>query len=382
MNNILNSRTIYKLIIPSVLLSFILISYVGMKVYFDNQTKKIRISKSLIEKYNEDVKLSDYILLKSYNVNKYDKGGFFWWVNQVAALVKLGEMTNKRVIVLFDDGYYIDPTRTEKSWFNYYFKYPKLTKKHLDLIEASDIIGYEEVLSSKLPDTDKMYLFTNKTFRKVMKGKMGNQSGIFKRFLKLEDSVVDECRNFLSESSIILDNDTWMLGVHYRGTDKFMANNDTENMKENRHTKYEDVIKVIKKELAKKPKDKKRVYIYAASDEKPFVDMVKREFGDIVKSYDAFRVDVSTSGMTLDNDKSVKTNDNSKQGKKLMKLANMSIHRGDNGVSGFKKGLDAVMDVWMLSKCNTFIKTHNGNFSGQPKKWNDSLKVVDISEMN
>jgi len=366
-----------KIFIPTAILTFILLLYVGYKYYENDKNMKIRISKTIIDKYDEDLKLNDYILLKSYMVNENDKGGFYWWVHQVACLVKLGELTNKKVLVYFDDGYYIDSNRPEKSWWSYFFKYPRLTEKHRDLIKAAELVGYTEVLSLNLPKTDKMYLYTNNTFQKVMRNKIKDIAQVYNRFIKLEDVVNDYITEFINTSGFDLSQNTYKIGVHYRGTDRFFANGDREDLLENKHAEYESVVGYLAKEIENKPKDKKLV-IYAASDEQPFVDKIKETFGDIVISYEAFRSNTSTSGMEMEDTSQIKPNNKTEAGRKLLEMADKSVHRGHPEISGYRKGVDAIVDVWMLSKCDVFVKTQRGNFSSQPKKWNPKIKVVEI----
>jgi len=366
-----------KIFIPASILTFFLLIFISFRFYEIEKNKNIRVSKAIIDKYNEDLKLNDYILLKSYNVNESDKGGFYWWVHQVASLVKLGELTNKKVIVYFNDGYYMDPEHPEESWWSYFYKYPRLSQKQLDLIKAAELVGYEEVLSLNLPKTDKMYLFTNKTFQKVMRNKMRDITQVYNRFIRFQDVVNDEIVDFVKSSGFDLNPNTHKIGVHYRGTDKFFANGDKEDMVHNKHAEYDVVVKYVEKEVLKTPKDKDFI-IYVASDEQPFVDKIEEVFGNKVISYNAFRSEVDTSGMELVDTTKVKTNNNTASGRILLEMAGKSVHRGYPEISGYKKGLDAIVDVWLLSKCNVFVKSQRGNFSSQPKKINPDITVVEV----
>ena len=346
-----------------------------------NDSKTVNEVK-LNENYNPD--FSDYILLKSYDVNKTDKGGFYWWVHMVASLVELGKITNKKVLVLFDDGYYLDKNRSEKSWWNYFFKYPNLTDEEYSMIKEAEKRGFTEVVNIKLKPTRNMYLFTNKTFQDVMRKIMTTDKTtlVYKDFLRVQPDIDTIVQSFVKDNNIRINNDI-LIGVHYRGTDKFFGNGDKEDLLKNKHMSYDHVCDNVQTiyDGIKRDQPDKKVLVYVASDELPFVQHFKTMFGDdIAISYEAFRVDTCTSGIELKDDVRAKTHGNSKHSKMLKHYADQSIHRGNNNVSGYKKGVDAIVDVALLSLCNIYVKTQRGNFASQPKKWNPNINEIELSQ--
>jgi len=379
-----NTKSFVLLLVIIISIGLLIIFFIKNKIH-DQRIKNIRRSPSIRDVYTtdsvDDEELSDYILLKSYDVNPTDKGGFYWWVHQVTSLVRLGELTNKKVLVYFDDGYYKDDTRPEHSWWNYFFKYPMLTDKHVALINRAEKEGFRFVDNLRLKEKGKMYLFDFKSFQDVMRSKMTDVNGVYKRFLKIQEPVIDVFKTFLIESGLSNNADTWRVGVHYRGTDKFFANGDQEDLALNEHLKYEEVSDMLKKLLTIAPEGKQK-YIYAASDEQPFVDFIKNEFKDTdvkVISYGAFRSSINTSGISLPDTSKVTVGDGSEMGQLLLDISKQSVHRGNNDISGYTKGVDAIIDVWMLSTSDVYLKTQKGNFSSQPEKWNKNLKVYEMT---
>ena len=135
--------------------------------------------------------------------------------------------------------------------------------------------------------------------------------------------------------------DKYVIGVHYRGTDKFMAMNGTEDLKHSKHKNYQEVINEIKKEYSDTS------VLFVASDEQPFVDTCKKQFENVC-SYTTSRSNISTSGIQLDTKKCVNYTEHS-DCKKLKEIERQSIHRGNNSIDPYKKGEDSVIDIWLLS---------------------------------
>jgi hypothetical protein len=120
----------------------------------------------------------------------------------------------------------------------------------------------------------------------------------------------------------------------------------------------------------------KKIAIFIASDEQPFVTEMKKNFPKVI-SYDSYRSKISTSGLQL-NTKHCVLGSTDKECLKLQSLQNESIHRGNNNITPFKKGEDAVMDIWLLAKCNELFRAHQGNFSSQPQRINPKLVVYNL----
>lgn len=329
--------------------------------------------------------LSDYILIENEKLSDFDYGGFYWWVHQVACAIKLAQKNNKKVLVYFNQGFYKDDTRSEPSWWNYYFKHPTLSQHEIDLINYAKQYGKFEIVKSfdlhEIPD-DKMFLYTaGDTFTNVMRDLMTDVHGIYSTFLEFSTDVMDVYYNFCNMHSIDFDNQLF-IGLHYRGTDKWYSFNATEDLERNKHMCYSDVAtktRNILKDVQNEYPDR-QLYIYACSDEQPFVDYIHSQF-DNVYSYHAFRSPISTSDVSMPEDQSMSPTDDTEYGRLLKYYGTQSVHKGFKHISPYKKGMDAVIDVLCLSKCKYFLCCQKGNFASQPAKFNPSIIEIDLSNI-
>lgn len=330
-------------------------------------------------------KLSNYILIENEKLSDYDFGGFYWWVHQVASAVKIGNHNNKKVLVYFTQGFYKDNNRYEPSWWSYYYKYPTLTPYEITLIKYAKNNGKLHVVKSyELPELedDKMFLYTvGDSFTNLMRNLMTDTHLIYNTFLELNDNVIEVFNQFCNLHSIDFDNQLFV-GLHYRGTDKWYAHNDTEDLDKNKHMCYSEVVSKTRKQLESIKLDNidKTIHMYVCSDEQPFVDYISNHF-DRVYSYHAFRSPISTSNIELPEDTSLSPSDDSEYGKLLKYYASQSIHKGFEHISPYKKGLDAVIDVYCLSKCKYFLFCQKGNFASQPSKLNKDIIEFDLSNI-
>ena len=320
--------------------------------------------------WDTGVSYHDYIVLKPVIPNTIDQGGFAWHLHHVQCLIQLCEMTGKIPVIYFDKGYYYSKAHGS-NWWNYFFVpliSDKITSK---VVSYGDRYGYHQIESLPLEDkVNKPYLYTNVTFQKVLRPIPGDFQKIYQK-IRLNNQFRRKIDNFRSTHF----KNYWMIGIHYRGTDKFASFNDNEDLKENRHFHYDQVVTHLKRHISKLHKDKS-VAIFVASDEEPFVQKIKQNFSRVI-SYNSSRSMISTSGLSLDTKKCV-AGSTSKECLKLKKLQEASIHRGNNKITPYKKGNDAVMDIWLLSSCDELFRTHLGNFSGQPGRINPGLKVYSL----
>ena len=315
-------------------------------------------------------KYDDYIVLKPVIPNSIDQGGFAWHLHHVQCLIQLCEMTGKIPIIYFDKGYYYSKPHGE-NWWNYFFVPLTSNKITSRVVDYGNRYGYQHLESLPLKsEGDKPYLYTNLTFQKVLRPIPGDFQKIYKK-IRLNRQFRQKIDNFKAKHF----KKYWMIGIHYRGTDKFASYNDNEDLKANRHFHYDQVVTHLKGHISKLPKDKK-VAIFVASDEEPFVQKIKQHFERVI-SYNSSRSMISTSGLSLDTKKCV-AGSTSEECLKLKKLQEASIHRGNNQISPYKKGEDAVMDIWLLASCHELFRTHQGNFSGQPGRINPSLLVYSL----
>jgi hypothetical protein len=126
----------------------------------------------------------------------------------------------------------------------------------------------------------------------------------------------------------------YVIGVHYRGTDK---------PSEAPAIKYEVMFKFIQNNY------EKDAIFYVATDEINFINAMKFEFGEnFVISQDCFR---SEDGSPL--------------------------HQDDRITDRYLLGEQAIIDCWLLSKCNKLIR-NSSNLSLISKFLNANMEVVEV----
>ena len=317
--------------------------------------------------------MSNFIVLKLVIPNKYDNGGFAWHLHHVQCLLYLCEHYHKIPIIYFNKGYYYDPKYGD-NWWNYFF-IPMVNnviiQKVLEMGEKNNFIVIEKEDDLKRSVSNQPFLYTNTTFQRICRQKDINFVHSYLK-IKLNDKYQKKINDFVKNYF----NHKIMIGIHYRGTDKFPNYGGTEDLKNNYHLKYEDVIRHLQDYILKNKIDDYNLFI--ASDEQPFVDYVKKIHPNSV-TYSSSRSTTSTQGMILDSrDCNDDTMEDYEVCKQFIDLSKTSIHRGNLNISPFKKGEDCIMDIWLLSNCNVFLRSHGGNFSSQPGRINKNLKVISI----
>lgn len=131
----------------------------------------------------------------------------------------------------------------------------------------------------------------------------------------------------------------FVIGVHYRGTDKHL---------EAPRVSYDQVVMYVDYELS--THWKKHCRIFVATDEAAFLDYMKEKYPDMVYCVDdAIR---STNGRP--------------------------VHFKVN-TDNYKKGEDALVDCLLLSRCNTLIRT-SSNLSLWSTYFNLSLPVLELNQ--
>lgn len=310
---------------------------------------------------------SKYIVLKCVIPNRNDLGGFAWHLHHVQCLIDLCKKENKIPIVNFNGGYYHN-YKYGLEWYTHYFE-PLNNQDVSFIVFVGDVFGYNKIDKIPINNNTKLpYIYTNDTFQKLIRDKYAINFNECYKYIIPKQHIVSKIENFKK----LHFKDKYVIGVHYRGTDKFMAMRNTEDMMHSKHKNYQEVVNEIKNEIQKY----KNVVVFVASDEQPFVDICKKQF-DSVCCYDAIRSSISTSGIELNTKECVNFTENA-DCKKLKKIQKQSIHRGHKKIDPYKKGEDVVIEIWLLSNCNVFFRTHGGNFGSQPKRINKNLKVIDL----
>src|SRR5690606_31893810 len=115
--------------------------------------------------------------------------------------------------------------------------------------------------------------------------------------------------------------DQFMIGIHYRGTDKIT---------EASYISYDKVLQEIKNQIKNIKVDFK---IFIATDDQNFLDYIK--------SYFKYKYDIVYLNYYRSSN-------------------NLPIHiNPTKDYSAYKIGEDALMDCILLSKCNILIRTHS-----------------------
>lgn len=309
-----------------------------------------------------------YIVLKCIIPNPEDQGGFAWHLHHAQVLFYLCQLTGKKPLIYYNTGYYYS-AKYGSNWWNYYFKPIQSQWITNRLIQYGEKYGYHPIrtLSLDKNNTYLPYLYDNTTFQTLIKNKINIEWSDMYQYIQLNSRMEYKINQFVQQHF----NYPVMIGIHYRGTDKFAAYQDNEDLEENKHPEYETVIKTIQKYI-KSNKISEKYGLFVASDEQPFINIMYKNFSNI-SSYQSIRSNINTSGLKLD---IPKTNNTPKQ---LRKIQLQSVHRGHSHICPHKKGEDAVMDLWLLSRCHIYFKSLGGNFSSQPKRINPKLIVYKVS---
>jgi hypothetical protein len=322
--------------------------------------------------YKERQRVDHYIILELVIPNDSDKGGFAWHLHMVQSGIYLARKYRKKLFVWFNDGYYYDK-RVGPNWWEYYFTQPyTFTDSERNfLVECIKDRRMTEILDDTFKKQTRPYLMTNFSFQYVVRPHHLDWS-VFYKYIHLNEVMSTAIDQFVSRFF-----GDEMVGVHYRGTDKYPSNGDGEDVDDG-HMRYDIMISEVDKYIRGSPGCR----IFVASDEQPFVDSMRNHFGNKIVTYDSARSTLNTSGLDLGETYECTLEDDRKECKRYFDIVkNYSIHRGENGIHPYKKGYDAVMDIYLLSRCGVmFRNADGGNFSSQPKRINPGMKLYSYKD--
>lgn len=154
-------------------------------------------------------------------------------------------------------------------------------------------------------------------------------------YIKVRPEIIRCCQRFITKHF----HDKAFIGVQYRGTDKFKH--------ESTYVSVDDMCKKVaaiieENEFATMP-------IFVATDTEEFLTQMKRKFGSRIVSYSTF-----------------------------YSIGSVPVHRrGD--ISGFRKGIEAVVDCLVLSRAHIFIHTAS-NLATAVSFFNPNLQCVLLNE--
>jgi len=274
--------------------------------------------KRLLIKKFKALKILFFPLYKKDDVIRLEKStggkGFFAVMNGILGAIHEVDKGNLGGIAFeFTDGLYAD--KKGDNWLNYYFKFKNLPQIHHS---KSKVKVFDDIPVG-------FHHLTRKTDRE-------ENFRILQKYIEIDLEILKEAdvvsRNFKN---------TYTIGIHYRGTDKFT---------EAKPATYEQVLEHVLKETKKAGRQDFQLFI--ATDEHPFLDFMRREFGDRV-------IYLENTERSYDN---------------------MPVHHKQRTK---KKpsllGREALIDALVLSNTQLLIRT-SSNLSLWSTYFNPDLKVV------
>jgi hypothetical protein len=295
----------------------------------------------------------------------------------------LAEEYNLIPIIDFEGGLYYtnkiyDPewVKEKKSWFYTYFEdtfnVPEEIKKKVlanQNIHVFTALRRDRRRKPKryiLPEIppETTFIYNIHSYHRFSRIHPWDIRTINQKYLKPLGYVKKFMDSFWKEKNI--SEGTILVGVHYRGTDKYDWGGCNEG--EPIHYQYEKVADAIKKRMEN---DKiTDYYVCVASDEAPFIEFMKTAFPTKIIYHEdpySIRCNVSTSGKNTDFRCFIKPDtEQTEEEKKIIQefcfLKDNSIHFGKKDVSNFVKGFYSLVDVLIFENCN-YIFRSRGNFS-------------------
>ena len=302
-----------------------------------------------------------YLIIPNIHANK---GGLCWCIRTVLVGIKLAIDNDLIPIVHVKGGMYYsnsiyDPPDLPDSWWNYFFYDPVPIhpdeKKRVLEHPNKRFMRFRRIRQNMvlIPNNENCsYLYTNEMFSKHQLGFIDSLYEIAKKYLKPLPYMDSFCNNFINSH---VSPDKKLLGVHYRGTDKYPTATRSDDT---HHYPYEKVLDMIKQKMGS------NTIIFVASDEETFVQYMAKHIGAV--HIDTLRSEANTGGVQYPEFMSVRFGkcsdpviqqlyDNNKSS---------SIHFGmkDKQISLFMKGIGCVRDLVILSKCYDHILSE-GNMS-------------------
>jgi len=199
------------------------------------------------------------------------------------------------------------------NWWNYYFEPIAFSSDHL---KKKDFTIKQPQMSSFIESYDRE-----------------KNSKLINKYIHVKKHILDKVESF------VLDNfgSKYVIGVHYRGTDKAC---------EAPRVEYSVALNEIKKHISKNTL--KNYLIFLATDEQQFVDYLERKLKGKIIKYNCHRSQNNEAIHFYGNDK-------------------------------YKIGEEAIIDCLLLSKCNFLIRT-SSNLSLCSTFFNPKLPVLELSK--
>lgn len=244
--------------------------------------------------------------------------GFFGNFNMVlGALESFEKGECKGVQVAFNESHcYFDPTKGE-NWWNYYF----------EPIYIGD-------LSNSIYPPHKTIVDWILNTRWHMSKKYANY--LIRKYIRIKPEILQEIDEFCGLQNF---RDTYMIGVHYRGTDKMDKRYaEAEFFSHNQMLACMDLVKL------KHP----HARFFVATDEETFLEAAVKKYGRDITYVEQIR---STTQLAPHN---------------MVEIPN------------YIKGKDALIDCLLLSRCNILIRT-SSNLSCASVFFNPNIELINVN---
>jgi hypothetical protein len=241
-------------------------------------------------------------------------GGMFCRFKMVLGALDLCETGQFAGLKVAFKGLYYDPA-VGSNWWEYFF-YPipiqpakKLKMRVLSLREAGNFAHYVQCLSRQ------------------------RGHALIQKYIRIKQPILDEIEHFTKKHFA----DSYIIGIHYRGTDKLIG--------EAKRVPYEKMKIAIREAINAILKEKKQKYrLFIATDEKPFLNYIRKNFFCPIIYTNAYR-----------------------------SLDDQPVHKIEQ--SGYQKGKEALIDCLLLARCSFLIRTES-NLSHTTEYFNPNLPTL------
>jgi hypothetical protein len=359
-----------------------------------------------------EIVFNKYLIIRNVTASY---GGFWWCVNLALHGCMIAETYGLIPVIEYKGGLYssnkiYEPLEIRESdnWWNYFFKEPGNLSKEIrqKVLENKKLLALTNLPKNRnrltrrqqpyiLPEIseDTTYEYVCTSFHHCYKLFRPYDRNIINKYLLLRPYVTKYIDRYWLNTGI--SDGVTLIGVHYRGTDKFGWGTCSESHPI--HYKYENVSKAIRTKMAEK--NENTYMIYCASDESQFIEFMKKEFPNMVICHEDkynIRSAASTSGLNHDfskitfssdlqtyvkNDSLEGEEEKEKQIHTWKEIKEMSIHFGKKDVSNYMKGLYTLVDTKLFGRCN-YIFRSRGNLSDWTCYLNEKgATVYDLNEI-
>jgi hypothetical protein len=251
--------------------------------------------------------------------------GFFAYFKSIVFCLNFYEQEKKSrnyagAKVLLKKGSYLCP-EMGSNWWEYYFE--PLAKPEVNC------------RLERQPFQD-MILFS---CRKNFSRKQAHR--IIRKYIHIKPHIQNKVDSYVQENF----KNQFMIGVHYRGTDKVI---------ETPRTPYERMYEAIREIVDQL--NTQDYTIFVATDEQQFVDYMRTKFNNVI----------CTDSVRSTNNDPIHYN----------KTSNEPVVPG---LQSYELGEEALIDCLLLSKCNILIRTYHSHFSSTAGVFNPYMPIISLS---